>query len=96
MWRFFFLIYCVSQKIIINISWAQSFDNTSFDGVRIDGVQILVKPTLPYNKLMNHLLENIKDFDVTNVSQNFYSMARGYLLFEEQKVDCFFLGLLLA
>jgi hypothetical protein len=92
MWRIFFLIYYVSQEIIINISWAQSFDNISFARVRIDGVQMLGEPTLPYNKLMNHLLENIKDFDVTKVSHNFYPMARGYLLYENQKVDCVFPG----
>jgi len=92
MWRIFFVIYCVSQEVIINISWAQSIDNISFARVRIDGVQMLGEPTLPYNKLMNHLLENIKDFDVNKVSHDFYPTARGYLLFEEQKVDCVFPG----
>jgi hypothetical protein len=92
MWRIFFLIYCVIQEMIINISWAQSFDNISFARVRIDGVQMLGEPTLPYNKLMTHFLDNIKGFDATKVSSNFYPMARGYLLFEEQKVDCVFPG----
>jgi hypothetical protein len=92
MWWIFFLIYCVSQQIILSISRVQSFANISFARVRIDGVQMLEEPTLPYNKLMNHLLENIKDFDVTKVSHNFYPMARGYLSYENQKVDCVFLG----
>jgi hypothetical protein len=89
MWRIFILTFCIFQELIINISWAQGITQISFARVRINGVQMSGEPTLPYNQLMRHFLDNITDI---KVSHNFYPTARGYLLFENQKVDCVFPG----
>lgn len=89
MWRIFILIFYVFQELIINISWAQNITHISFARVRINGVQMSGEPTLPYNQLMSHFLDNMTDIKVRH---SFYPTARGYLLFENQQVDCVFPG----
>jgi len=89
MWRIVVVFFFVFTDVITNLSWAQDGIEISVARVRINGVQMLDEPTLPYNRLMGHFLENINNIEV---SHYFYPTARGYLLFEKQKVDCVFPG----
>jgi hypothetical protein len=89
MLRILILIFCIFQELVINCSWAQGMTHISFARTRINGVQMLEEPTLPYNRLMDYFLENIKNIEM---SHHYYPAARGYFLFEKQQVDCVFPG----